>query len=208
MKKLTLFFSFALLAAAAFAQTAPAPAKDPMPEMQTISKPAAKTMTVAQILDRQLTNLERELVPAAEAMPDDKFDFAPGDKIKDGEFKGVKTFAIQVRHIAATNQIIAASLMGQPSPLSDADSDLGPPAMKSKAEIVAYLKDSFVKVHQALALSSESNLTEMVRNPFGSGQSTRLGLMIVVLAHTNDHYGQMVEYLRMNNIIPPASRTQ
>jgi uncharacterized damage-inducible protein DinB len=190
----------ALLTATAFAQTTLAPA--PKPE----AKPKP---TVAQILDRQLSNLEREVVPAAEAMPEDKFDFAPGDKIKDGEFKGVKTFAIQVRHIAATNQIIAASLLGQPSPLSDADSDLGPPAMKSKAEIVAYLKDSFAKMHQAIALSTDQNMTEMVRNPFNpKAQSSRLGVTIIVLAHTNDHYGQMVEYLRMNGIIPPASRTQ
>jgi uncharacterized damage-inducible protein DinB len=196
MKKLVLFLSL-LLTTVAFAQTAPAAAPKSEP------KPA---LTVAQILDRQLSNLEREVVPAAEAMPDDKFDFAPGDKIKDGEFKGVKTFAIQVRHIAATNQLIAACLLGTPSPLSDEESDLGPAAMKSKAEIVAYLKDSFTKMHQAIALSTESNLTEMVRNPFGEGKSSRLGITIIVLAHTNDHYGQMVEYLRMNGIIPPASR--
>src|SRR5262249_12797077 len=163
-------------------------------------------MTVAQILDRQLSSREREVVPAAEAMPDEKFNFAPGDLIKTGEFKDVKTYAIQVRHIAATNEIIAASLLGEPSPLSDEESDLGPAKMTSKAEILAYLKSSFAHMHKALALSTPENLTGMVRSPFGDGQVTRLGISIVALAHINDHYGQMVEYLRMNAIIPPASR--
>src|SRR5260221_9475546 len=90
----------ALLSTIASAQAA-APAS-------TNAKP---TLTVAQILDRQLTNRENEVVPAADAMPEDKFNFAPGDKIKDGEFKGVKTYAQQVRHIAATNELIAASLL-------------------------------------------------------------------------------------------------
>src|SRR5260221_14660927 len=115
-------------------------------------------------------------------MPEDKFNFAPGDKIKDGEFKGVKTYAQQVRHIAATNELIAASLLGETSALSEAESDFGPESKKSKAEIMAYLKESFVQMHKALALSTSDNLTEMVRHPFGPGQASRLGISIIALA--------------------------
>ena len=195
------FLLLAIFSGALFAQTAPA---TPVPA----AKEVMPKLTVAQILDRNLSNLEREVVPAAEAMPDEKFNFAPGDKIKDGEFAGVKTFAEQVKHIAATNQLLVASLTGKPSPLTEEESDLGPKAMKSKVEIISYLKDSFEKMHKALALTTPDNLTEMVRSPFGSGQASRLGVSLIALAHTNDHYGQMVEYLRMNGIIPPASRKQ
>jgi hypothetical protein len=52
------------------------------------------------------------------------------------------------------------------------------------------------------------NLTSAVKSPFGEGMTSRLGLATFSIAHPFDHYGQMVEYLRMNGIIPPASRGQ
>lgn len=204
MNKLVLCLSLALaMCGAAFAQAAPAAA----PEAK---KPAAKTapkLTVPEILERNLKNLENDVVPAADAMPEDKYNFAPtNDLIKGSEFTGVKSYALQVRHIAATNDLVAACLNGEPSPLSDAESDLGPEKLKSKAEIMQYLKDSFAKTHAAFAKLNAKNLEEQVRNPFGDGTRPRLGLAIIILGHTQDHYGQMVEYLRMNGIIPPASR--
>jgi uncharacterized damage-inducible protein DinB len=212
MNKLVLYLSLALMTcAAAFTQDAAAAPKAKSKKAATkASAPKAadpKHPDVPTILARQLKNLENDIVPAADAMPDDKFNFAPSnDLIKGGEFTGVKTYALQVRHIAATNQLIAASLNGEPSPLSDKESDLGPEAMTSKADINAYLKDSFAKMHTAFAKFTAKNLDEQVRSPFGPNTASRLGLAIIVLAHTQDHYGQMVEYLRMNGIIPPASR--
>ena len=210
MKKFVLCLSLVvMMCAGAFAQDA-APAPKAKAKKTAASAPKAadpKHPDVPTILARQLNNLENDIVPAAEAMPDDKFNFAPSsDLIKGGEFTGVKTYALQVRHIAATNQLIAASLNGEPSPLSEKESDLGPEAMTSKADINAYLKDSFAKMHTAFAKFTAKNLDEQVRSPFGNGTASRLGLAIITLAHTQDHYGQMVEYLRMNGIIPPASR--
>jgi len=209
MKKLVLCLSLLLMCAGAFAQDAAAAPKAKAKKSATTTKDAkaAPKLTVPEILARQLKNLENDIVPAADAMPDDKYNFAPSnDLIKGGEFTGVKTYALQVRHIAATNQLIAASLNGEPSPLSEKESDLGPEAMTSKADINAYLKDSFAKMHTAFGKFTAKNLDEQVRSPFGSGTASRLGLAIIVLAHTQDHYGQMVEYLRMNGIIPTASR--
>jgi uncharacterized damage-inducible protein DinB len=195
---------FLALCAGAGAQTTA-----PSPAASTSQTTAKQQPDVATVLDHRLTSLERDVVPAADAMPDDKFNFAPGDVIKFGDFKGVKTFAQQVTHIGATNDLIAASLLGQPSPLSDEESDLGPKNLKTKAEIIAYLKDSFANLHKAFALTTNDNLTENIRSPFDAKRQTaRLNVIIVALAHTNDHYGQMVEYLRMNGIIPPASRPQ
>ncbi len=45
-----------------------------------------------------------------------------------------------------------------------------------------------------------------MKSPFGSAMTTRLALAMSLTGHPYDHYGQMVEYLRMNGIIPPASR--
>jgi hypothetical protein len=78
--------------------------------------------------------------------------------------------------------------------------------MKTKTEILSYLKASFTYVHKAIQTINEKNLVEPIKSPFGEGWVTRLGLGTSVTAHGFDHYGQMVEYLRMNGIVPPASR--
>jgi uncharacterized damage-inducible protein DinB len=157
--------------------------------------------TVTQVLDRTVTNIESEFVPAAEAMPEDKFGFAPNN----GEFKGVRTFGEQVKHVAAVNYMFAAAILSVKVPV-DVGEESGPASMKTKAEIVNYLKESFAYVHKAVQTINDKNLVEPVKSPFGEGSVTRLGLATSVAAHGYDHYGQMVEYLRMNGIVPPASR--
>ena len=79
-------------------------------------------------------------------------------------------------------------------------------SIKSKAEIVKFLNESFAYFHKAVAGINEGNLLSPVKNPFGDDMVTRLALATLNVGHCFDHYGQMVEYLRMNSIIPPASR--
>jgi DinB superfamily len=165
------------------------------------AKPAEELRTVTQILDRTVANTEEEFVPAAEAMPEDKFNFAPAN----GEFKGVRTYAQQIKHVASVNYELAAALLEEKPPV-DINGESGPASITSKADIIKYLKDSFSYVHKAVATINEGNLTAKVRSPFGEGKVTRLGLVSSVSWHAYDHYGQMVIYLRMNGIVPPASR--
>jgi uncharacterized damage-inducible protein DinB len=157
--------------------------------------------TVTQVLDRSVMNMEHEFVPAAEAMPEDKFGFAPSN----GEFKGVRNFGEQIKHVAAVNYIFGAAILSEKVPV-DVGDESGPSSVKSKAEILDYLKASFVYVHKAIATINDKNLVEPLKSPFGEGSVTRLGLATSVTAHGFDHYGQMVEYLRMTGIVPPASR--
>ena len=157
--------------------------------------------TVTQVLDRTVTNLERDFVPAAEAMPEDKYGFAPTE----GEFKGVRNFGQQVKHVAAVNYELGAALL-QEKPPGDIADEAGPASLTTKADILKYLQDSFAYVHKAVQSVNEKNLVETVKSPFGEGSITRLGLATSVCWHGFDHYGQMVEYLRMNGIVPPASR--
>jgi hypothetical protein len=157
--------------------------------------------TVTQVLDNTVANLEHEFVPAAEAMPEDKFGFAPTG----GEFKGVRTYAQQIKHVAAVNYELGAAIMEEKPPVDIGD-ESGPASITSKAEILKYLNDSFVYVHKAVKTINDKNLVETVKSPFGEGKVSRLGLATSVAWHGFDHYGQMVEYLRMNGIVPPASR--
>jgi uncharacterized damage-inducible protein DinB len=165
------------------------------------AKPKEVHRTVAEILDHTVSNLEREIVPAAEAMPDDKFDFAPTS----GEFKGVRTFAQQIKHAAAVNYELGAALLEQKPPVEVADEE-GPASITSKADVVKFLKDSFAYVHKAIATINEKNVVGTVKSPFGEAPVSRLGLAAAVASHGYDHYGQMAVYLRMNGIVPPASR--
>jgi hypothetical protein len=157
--------------------------------------------TVTQVLDQAVSYAERQFVPAAEAMPEDKFGFAPTS----GEFKGVRTFAEQIKHVAAVNYLYGAAILTEKPPV-DVGDESGPASIKTKAEIITYLKDSFAYVHKSIQTIDERNLVEPVKSPYGEGSVTRLGVATSVGAHCSDHYGQMIEYLRMNGIVPPGSR--
>ncbi len=163
---------------------------------------AAEHRTVTQVLENSLKSMEGEFVPAAEAMPEDKFNFVPTS----GEFKGVRTFAQQVKHVATVNYMLGSAILEEKPPL-DIKGENGPDEIKTKAEVVKYLKDSFIYIHKAVATVNEKNAVEpQVKSPFGEGMMTRMGVAVISVSHGFDHYGQMVEYLRMNGIVPPASR--
>jgi uncharacterized damage-inducible protein DinB len=157
--------------------------------------------TVTQVLNRSVSGVEGEFVPAAEAMPEDKYSFVPAT----GEFKGVRNFAQQVKHVAAVNYLVAAAILQEKPPV-ELGGESGPDAVKSKAEILKFLKDSFAYAHKAVDTINESNLVAPIKSPFGEGTTTRLGMATLIVGHCFDHYGQMVEYLRMNSVVPPASR--
>ena len=196
--------SFLLLAALIFAlagmgqrtQGAAAASTPPAQQSQQSSS------SVASIVDGEISAIEKQIVEAAEAMPEDKFNFSPESlNIPGGEYQGVRTFAVQVKHVASSNYFIWSPLTGDKVPESIKDGN-GPPDLKSKAGIIKFLKDSFALGHKAATTLTAENMLQTA----GNGKSTRLHLAEFGVAHAYDHYGQMVEYLRMNGIVPPASR--
>jgi uncharacterized damage-inducible protein DinB len=158
--------------------------------------------TIASTLEREIGDAEKEIIEAAEAMPEEKFNFSPETlHIPGSEYKGVRTFAQQVKHIAASNYAIWSPLTGDKFP-DDFMGGNGPESVKTKAEILKFLKDSFALGHKAAATLTAENVLQ----PAGQGKSLRLHRATFAVAHAFNHYGQMVEYLRMNGIVPPASR--
>jgi uncharacterized damage-inducible protein DinB len=161
--------------------------------------------TIASSIDREITIIEKEVLEAAEAMPEAKFDFSPEKlNIPGSDYKGVRTFAQQLKHIAAANYLIWSPITGEKPP-DNVNDGKGPDNMTAKADIIKYVKDSFAFGHKAVATLNESNLVQPITSSSGK-QTTRLFLATFAPAHCFDHYGQMVEYLRMNGIVPPASR--
>jgi uncharacterized damage-inducible protein DinB len=163
---------------------------------------AQQPPTLASNLDREISSIEKQVVEAAEAMPEDKFNFSPESlHIPGDDYKGVRSFAVQVKHIAASNYFIWSPLTGDKLPEGLKDGN-GPENLKTKADILKFLKDSFALGHKAATTLTPENMLQFP----GSSKSSRLHLAEFGVAHAFNHYGQMVEYLRMNGIVPPASR--
>lgn len=160
---------------------------------QTASAKTGAQSTPAAVYGNLLRGEESEIVSAAEAMPADKYDFAPTN----GNFQGVRTFAQQVKHLTQANYHLLGGFGPKPSMDMNAIDKL-----TSKDEIVKALRDSFAFAHQAFETITVENAFTVMDVHGG----TRAGSATMALAHANDHYGQMVEYLRMNGIVPPASR--
>lgn len=147
----------------------------------------------------------RTLVEAADAMPADKYGFAPLPSA--GEFANVRTFGRQIKHLAATNYILAAAALGQRPP-ADAGDEMGPDSVVTKLQHLKYLEGSFDALERAaMAIGDETiPVVSSPISPFQGGSQTRVALIAESLTHGYDHYGQMVVYLRMNGVVPPASR--
>jgi hypothetical protein len=155
----------------------------------------------AKSFDDSLTAFEQEMVPLAEAMPAEKYEFAPSAAIfvpgQGSEYATVSTFRAMVLHVAAANYSYASAVAGMKP-----DVDVkGLANIKGKDEAVKALQASFVFAHKAFGTLTVQNAFESVR-----GTQTRASIAGGLMAHGFDHYGQLVEYVRMNGIVPPASR--
>jgi len=142
--------------------------------------------------------LERQFVSLAEAMPEEKYSFKPTN----GEFKDVRTFGEQVKHVACANFGFFNEIEHKDPPAGCETG--GPEPARTKTELMKYLRDSFAYGDRVIAAMTPSNAMEPVDGRYG-GPSTRLGISTLAIWHASDHYGQLVVYLRMNGIVPPAS---
>jgi hypothetical protein len=155
----------------------------------------------AKSFNEMLSGFEGEMVPLAKAMPAEKFDFAPSAAIfvsgQGSEYTGVSTFRAMVLHVASANYYYGSLVSGmKPDVDVKALADI-----KGKDKAIEALEASFVFAHKAMGTLTAQNAFESVQ-----GSATKASLAGGLVAHANDHYGQLVEYLRMNGIVPPASR--
>jgi len=180
--------------------------------MQTAkaSKPTADqaqpvSSTLASVVDGEIRRTEEQFLELAEAMPEDKFNFSPESlHLPGASYQGVRTFAMQLKHVATSNYYIWSPVAGEKLPEGLGNDGNGPADLKTKSEILKFLKASFALGHRAAATLTVENMLQTAPN----SRSTRLRLAEFGVAHAYDHYGQLVEYLRMNGIVPPASRTK
>jgi hypothetical protein len=154
----------------------------------------------AKSFDASVSQIERLWTGAAQAMPADKYNFAPsaaifipGQKV---QYDGVRTFAQIVTHTIQANYNMFAAIGGIKPDVDTAA--IG--KLQSKDDIVKALAATFAFAHKAVANVTAANAFDSVR-----GMQTRASMLAGAVGHANDEYGQAVEYLRMNAIVPPAS---
>ncbi len=157
--------------------------------------------TIAESVAQPFSYVGGQFLSLAEAMPEAKYGFVPTG----GEFKGVRSFAEQVKHVACGNFAFFNEIEGKTPP--EHCEKGGPSPAKSKSELLKYLRDSYAYADRVLATINEKNALARVEGPY-AGPNTRLGMAVVAIWHITDHYGQLVEYLRMNGIVPPATQRQ
>jgi hypothetical protein len=143
--------------------------------------------------------ITQSFLALADAMPADKYAFKPSG----GEFQDVRSFGEQVKHVACGNFGFFNEIEKKTPPTHCETG--GPSPAKTKAEILAYLREAFAYGERFVDTTTVANALETAGGPYG-GQSTRLGLIALAIWHASDHYGQLVIYSRMNGIVPPASR--
>ena len=180
------------------------------PQQQPTAAEMSKKENVASAFLRGLQYQEYEVRSAAEAMPEEKYGYRPAE----GRFKNeqpqfgpaeVRTFAEQIKHVACSNFAFAAEFESQKPP--ERCDKGGPSPAKTKKELLIYLRDSFAAIRKSLGAIDAKNMFDPIEGPY-AGPNTRLGLATVVVWHAADHYGQLLLYLRLNGIVPPASRAK
>lgn len=155
--------------------------------------------SIAESVSGTLQFAEGSLLGVAEAMPEDKYSFVPTA----GKFDDARSFGEQVKHVACAQFAFFNEFEGRQPP-GDCEKGGHDPA-KTKAELVKYLKDSFDYSNRVLATLSATNALDRVEGRYG-GPNTKLGISVIAVWHITDHYGQLVEYLRMNGIVPSMTQ--
>jgi len=154
---------------------------------------------IAESVGRSLEWTEGQFLAAAEAMPEEKYAYIPTV----GNFEGVRSFAEQVKHVACANYAFFNEIEGTAPP--EGCEKGGPSPAKTKSELVKYLRESFDYGNGVLKTINTKNVLQRAEGRY-AGPNTRLGLAVTAVWHIADHYGQIVEYLRMNGIVPPSTQ--
>jgi hypothetical protein len=155
--------------------------------------------SIAESVIGTLQFAEGNFIGLAEAMPEDQYSYIPAV----GKFEGVRSFGEQVKHVACAQFAFFNEFEGKKPP-EDCEKGGHDPA-KSKDELIRYLKDSFDYSNRVLATLTANNALERVEGRY-AGPNTKLGIAVVAVWHLTDHYGQLVEYLRLNGIVPPFTQ--
>ena len=163
------------------------------------SAPPAPTLDIAGSLKLQHQNIRRNLAAAAAKMSDADYDFRP-----QGAAPEVRTFGQMVAHLVDANYAICAAAKPEPAPKHAANDKETQP----KADLVKMLNEALAYCDAIYDVQTSASINEMLKRP-GPNNSTleraRGNSLISNIAHNNEHYGNLVTYMRAKGIVPPSS---
>lgn len=140
------------------------------------------------------SRMQETLLRSAEKMPEENYNFKPAD--------AVRTFGQLVGHVADAQYYFCSTATGEKNPGLNIEK-----TKTSKADLVAALKESIAFCNKAYEGMTDARGAETVKL-FANLDAPRLGVLEVNLVHDNEHYGNMVTYMRLKNIVPPTSEQQ
>jgi len=189
MKRVLLVIALTLpVAVPAFAQTAP-PAASAAPAAQ--AAPAVPTEPLSRVLYGGYNSQKMNLTQSAEKVSEADYGFQPT--------KEVRTFGQMLAHVANTQFTYCAAAKGEPNPNKD---DLEKTAL-TKAAVQKALADSFAFCDTIYLSLTDAKAMELIK--VGQNEIPRAGRLISNIAHDNEHYGNLVTYMRIKGIVPPST---
>jgi uncharacterized damage-inducible protein DinB len=170
-------------------------AQAPPPPPQSAPAAPRPPQTFPMYLQAQYATLKANLTGSAEKMPADQFAFKPTPEVRSyGQLFG---------HTMAAQYSYCATVKGEPSPALNKDLE----KVTDKATVIQMVKDAFAYCDPVYAGLTNANALEMITagaapNQRQIGRANQLTMLIV---HGNEHYGNLVTYMRIKGIVPPSS---
>jgi uncharacterized damage-inducible protein DinB len=185
MRYAAVFLAFVTLGSSAGARAfLPGQPVPPVPPGQAIS----------QGLREQWEGAKRNFRESANVMPEAKYGFKPVD--------GVRTFGAILAHVAGANYEFCAAAKGEKSPHAEDEFEK---SAKTRAEIVKALDASLAYCDEVYKSMDDRKAAEMGAGAFGGSRSSRASILMANTGHVQEHYGNLVTYLRINGLVPPSS---
>ena len=160
-----------------------------------VSAGAQTANPISQSIRDEWNGAKGNVQRSATAMPEAKFGFKPVDS--------VRTFGQILAHVAGANYIFCSAARGEKSPFAE---DAFEKTATTRAAIVKALEDSIKYCDTAYAALDDRKAAETIDGAFGSGKTARAAALMGNTGHVQEHYGNLVTYMRINGVVPPSSQ--
>ena len=165
--------------------------------LAAIAQPAAQGNPITQALRSAWNGAKQNVRRSADVMPEAKYNFKPVD--------GVRTYGAILAHIAGASYEFCAAAKGEKTPHAEDEFEK---SAKTKADIVKALDGAIAYCDEVYKGLTDARAAEMSAGAFGGPQGARAANLIGNTNHFNEHYGNLVTYLRINGLVPPSSAPQ
>jgi hypothetical protein len=161
---------------------------------QAQPQPAGQRRTLVQAIQGGYNNIKMNLTQAAEKMPEADYSFKPGT------MPDVRNYGQLFAHVAQAQFGTCAAVTGKPNPMMGKQLEQ---ELKTKADVVKALGDSFALCDEAYSSLNDSNAMEFIKQ--GQNETQRASVLVGNVVHDNEMYGTVAVYMRLKGLVPPST---